>query len=137
MLMAMAVRFSCVAVAVRLSPDSAGDKNTMAKIIASQQVRCAPVFDRFMQGRTLTRTRSLKKADCEVDFFFMNEVWDGVVVSLEAPASAPREQCFSQMCGSVSILFSKFSLDASWTVGMRESRAQSAESREQRAALGS
>jgi hypothetical protein len=35
---------------MRLSPDSAGDKNTIANIIASQQVRSAPVFNRFMSG---------------------------------------------------------------------------------------
>jgi predicted deacylase len=140
MLMAMAARFSCVAVAARLSPDSAGDTNTIASIIASQQVRRAPAFDRFIQNGPLTRTRRLKKADCEVDFFFMNEVWDEVVVSLEAPQAPQESSVFLKCAEACQYFFLKFSLDASWTVGMRESRvqraksrAQSAERREQRA----
>jgi hypothetical protein len=35
---------------MRLSPGSAGDKNAITNIIASQQVRRAPAVDRFMPG---------------------------------------------------------------------------------------
>src|ERR1700730_623545 len=48
--MVVAARFSWVAVAARVSPDSAGDKNAITNIIASQQVRRAPAFDRFTPG---------------------------------------------------------------------------------------
>src|SRR6266536_5593082 len=54
MWMAPAARSFCVVTALRLSPDSAGDKNTIANITASQQVRCAPVFNRFTSGLDVT-----------------------------------------------------------------------------------
>ena len=45
--MAGKARFSPVVAALRLSPDSATGKNAVAMSIASQQVSCARVFDRF------------------------------------------------------------------------------------------
>jgi hypothetical protein len=45
--MAGKTRFSPVVAALRLSPDSAAGKNAVAMSIASQQVSCARVFDRF------------------------------------------------------------------------------------------
>src|SRR6266404_3193480 len=40
---------------VCLSPDLACDKNTIANIIASQQIRRAPAFDRFISRLDISR----------------------------------------------------------------------------------
>ena len=62
-------RSLCAGALVRLSPDSARTKNTMANVVASQQVSRAAAFDRFIVLLLLLRAERLRDFGfrCELD----------------------------------------------------------------------